>query len=90
MPEILSPEQTATYLQLNIRSVYQALNNGGIPGRRIGNRWRISRRILDAWMAGDEIFEEFLLERLFKDEIVSAQSDHQNGQGVSLDAYLSR
>ncbi len=47
MPEILSPEQTASYLQLNIRSAYQALNNGGIPGRRIGNRWRISRRILD-------------------------------------------
>ena len=89
MPEILDPQQVADYLQLNIRSVYQSLQKGELPGRRIGNRWRISRRILDAWLAGEDIFEDYLLGHLFADDIQNAQAQHQSGQGVKLDDYLS-
>lgn len=88
MPDIMTPQQAADYLQLNVRSLYTALNAGSIPARRIGKQWRISRDVLLAWLAGDAAMEDQLLGRLFLSEIDAAQQAHQAGQGVKIDDVL--
>lgn len=88
MNAIMTPEQAAKYLSLGKRTIYSALQSGQLPGRRIGRSWRISTRVLDAWLAGEEIMETFLLERLFREDIDSAREDHASGQGVSVDALI--
>lgn len=78
----------ADYLQLNVRSLYTALNAGTIPARRIGKQWRISRNVLVAWLSGDEVMESQLIGRLFATELDTAQQAHQSGQGVKIDDVL--
>jgi excisionase family DNA binding protein len=41
--EILTPRQVAAELQLGESTVYRALEDGRLPGRKIENRWRTLR-----------------------------------------------
>ncbi|MFZ2489763.1 MAG: cold shock domain-containing protein [Anaerolineae bacterium] len=50
LPEILTPEQVAKYLQLSVEFVLTSLEQRQIPGVRIGNTWRVRRVLLDQWL----------------------------------------
>jgi excisionase family DNA binding protein len=55
----LTPEQVAQALQLSLRTVYQYLKEGKIPGkkiggRRYGQRWRVLEDDLKAFLRGEE------------------------------------
>ncbi len=47
---LMSPKQVAEYLQLNIMTVYRQLNNGKLPGFRVGGSWRVSKENLDQFL----------------------------------------
>jgi excisionase family DNA binding protein len=46
-----SVEELASYLRLSRHSTYRGLNDGTIPGLRVGKRIVISRRAVDTWLA---------------------------------------
>ncbi len=50
-PEILSLEETAAYLRVEVDALRQLAGNGGIPARQIGEQWRFSRAAVLAWLA---------------------------------------
>lgn len=55
LPEVLTLEEAAELLRLGPAAARAAAEAGEIPGRRIGGRWRFSRRRLVEWLeAGDE------------------------------------
>ena len=45
--ELLSAQQAATLLHLNIKRVQALARNGKLPGRRVGRKWLFDRRDLD-------------------------------------------
>jgi molybdopterin-binding protein len=45
--ELLSTEEAAEYLRLNIKRVQALARAGRLPGRRIGRKWLFDRRDLD-------------------------------------------
>lgn len=47
MKDIMTPEEVAKYLRVNPRTVYRGLNQGQIPGIKIGRLWRIRKEDLD-------------------------------------------
>jgi len=51
MPDVLTVEQAAEYLQLNPETVRRAARRGRIPAARIGRRWRFRKTALDRWLA---------------------------------------
>lgn len=51
-PEVLTPEQAAKYLQLDITTIYKKLKAGTIPGGKVAGRWRLLKSELDAIMRG--------------------------------------
>ena len=51
-PEYLTPEQAAQKLQLHTKTVRRLLNEGKLPGQRIGGHWRISAAALRAYIEG--------------------------------------
>lgn len=53
LPEVLTLEEAAELLRLGPAAARAAAEAGEIPGRRIGGRWRFSRRRLMAWVEGD-------------------------------------
>lgn len=50
VPDILTIDQAAEYLQLSRASIYRLINESDIPVKRIGERYRFSRRKLLEWI----------------------------------------
>jgi len=51
MKEIMTPREAAEYLGLNVRTIYHLANNGKLPGRKVGTRWRFKKDVLDKWLS---------------------------------------
>jgi len=45
---LLSAEQAAAYLHLNVKRVQTLARSGKLPGRRVGRKWLFDERDLDA------------------------------------------
>ena len=50
MHEIMSAEEVAEYLNLNVKKIYQLANDGLIPAARVGGKWIFLRSLLEEWL----------------------------------------
>jgi excisionase family DNA binding protein len=53
-PEVMDPEQAASFLQIEPEIVIEMAEAGKLPGRKLGKVWRFSRAALVAWLATPE------------------------------------
>jgi excisionase family DNA binding protein len=53
-PEVLTTEQLAALLQLDVDTVRKLAARGEIPGRKVGGTWRFSRQAVLDWLASAE------------------------------------
>lgn len=53
-PEVLNTVEAAEYLGISRNLLTKAMQDGTIPARRVGDRWLISRRVLDDWLRGEQ------------------------------------
>jgi excisionase family DNA binding protein len=51
--QLLTPEEAAQYLRLNLVTVYRLLQRGLLPGAKVGHQWRIKQLDLDRFLTGD-------------------------------------
>ena len=53
MPElVLTAEEVASLLRVDLNGVITSISNGELPGNRIGRDWRIDQRALVQWLQG--------------------------------------
>lgn len=45
----------AQYLQLSKSSLYKLVQNGKIPGQKIGKHWRFHKGVIDRWLSADKL-----------------------------------
>jgi excisionase family DNA binding protein len=50
-PDVLTAEQLAELLQVDVKTVRSLAARGELPGRRIGRHWRFSREAVLEWLA---------------------------------------
>jgi len=50
LPEVMTIDQVAEYLQLHKQVVYRHVRNRTIPASRIGATLRFKKSIIDAWL----------------------------------------
>lgn len=50
-PEVLTEAETAALLQVDVADVVALAEAGDLPARRLGDRWRFSRRAVLDWLA---------------------------------------
>jgi excisionase family DNA binding protein len=50
--DLLTCEEAASHLRLHVRTVGRLLNQGKLPGVKVGRQWRLRRADLDAYLAG--------------------------------------
>jgi excisionase family DNA binding protein len=50
-PDVLTAEQLADLLQVDVKTVRALAARGELPGRRIGRHWRFSREAVLEWLA---------------------------------------
>jgi excisionase family DNA binding protein len=51
-PEVLDAAQAAALLAVDEAAILELAERGELPGRRIGDAWRFSRRALLEWLGG--------------------------------------
>jgi len=51
LDEILTADETANYLKVDVKTVYRLVKQGKIPGRKVGGNWRFRKDVLDEWLA---------------------------------------
>ncbi len=46
----MTVKQVAAYLSVNERTVLNLVNDGALPGFKVGNQWRFRKAMIDAWL----------------------------------------
>lgn len=54
MERILTADEVAEYLKVNIRTVYKLLESGELRGIKVGRIWRIAESAVNEFVRGDE------------------------------------
>jgi excisionase family DNA binding protein len=47
---LMTIKQLATYLNVNERTVLKLVQDGSIPGVKVGNQWRFRKAMIDTWL----------------------------------------
>ena len=55
LPEILTMQQAAEYLQVSVRTLQRMVATGEVPGRQVGRQWRFDQAQLREWVRGEGI-----------------------------------
>lgn len=54
LPEVLTVNQLAEMLRVEIKTILELAEAGDLPGRKLGTTWRFSRTAVVAWLAGPQ------------------------------------
>jgi len=56
--EILTTEKVAEILALSTQTICQMARSGELPGKKIAEKWRFSRRLIEQWIRGERTEEK--------------------------------
>ena len=48
--DILTIDTLAEYLKISKSTLYKLVQNGKLPGRKVGKRWRFHKGAIDDWL----------------------------------------
>jgi excisionase family DNA binding protein len=51
MRDVMTIDQLAEYLQIPKSTLYKLVQDGKVPGKKVGRQWRFHRDAVDAWLA---------------------------------------
>lgn len=54
LPDVLTLEETASYLRVPAETVERVATRGQLPGRRIEDSWRFLREAIDEWLRSND------------------------------------
>jgi len=49
--QVMTLEELAQYLKVPKSTLYKTLQDGRIPGQKIGKQWRFGKAAIDQWLA---------------------------------------
>ena len=50
VPEVMTIDDLARYLQVSKSSLYKLAQEGRVPGQKVGRHWRFSKDAVDRWL----------------------------------------
>ncbi len=48
--EIMTIDELAVYLKISKSTLYKLAQEGGLPGQKVGKRWRFHKGAIDDWL----------------------------------------
>lgn len=52
LPEVMTIDELAVYLQISKSSLYKLAQDRKVPGQKVGRHWRFHREAIDRWLTG--------------------------------------
>lgn len=53
--DVLTLEELAAYLKIPKSTLYKQVQEGKVPGQKIGKQWRFGKKAIDRWINEDTI-----------------------------------
>lgn len=53
-PEVMTISDLAEYLQVSKSSLYKLVQQGKVPGQKVGKHWRFHKAAIDCWLSSDD------------------------------------
>lgn len=53
--DVLTLEELAVYLKIPKSTLYKQVQDGKVPGQKIGKQWRFGKKAIDRWINEDTI-----------------------------------
>lgn len=78
-----SPEEAARYLGVHPQTIYKLLRTGELPGKKVGQLWRIPKEGLVRYLEGAEIARETAHTSQYGPREEKAAGDAEIGQPVT-------
>ena len=47
---VLTIDELSEYLKIPKSTLYKLVQEGKVPGQKVGRHWRFSRRVIDRWL----------------------------------------
>ena len=88
LPEVLTPEQVADYLQLDKETIYRLIRDRKLAATRIGRAYRIPRADLDAFMLANSTRPE--VRKALWDRVLAYAEQHPDLDSDELLEELER
>lgn len=82
MPDILTVQQAAQYLQVNPETVRKAARSGRLRASRVGRRWRIRQKDLNEWVEQDDSWYERMVDKGLAEAVAEAKADPANRETI--------
>lgn len=51
---VLTIDELAEYLKISKSTLYKLVQEGEVPGQKVGRHWRFSRRVIDRWIERED------------------------------------
>ncbi len=48
--QVLTIEELAAYLKVSKSTLYKLVQEGSVPGQKVGKHWRFRRETIDEWL----------------------------------------
>lgn len=48
--EVMTIDELSAYLKISKSTLYKLAQNGGLPGQKVGKRWRFHKKAIDDWL----------------------------------------
>lgn len=48
--EVLTIDELAIYLKVSKSTLYKLVQEGAVPGQKVGKHWRFKRDVIDRWL----------------------------------------
>jgi excisionase family DNA binding protein len=91
IPEILTPEQAADYLQVNKETIYRYIRGGQLTASKLGRAYRIPRRSLDLLLWSTRTRQDITLRDYTADEVAEfLRADHLDEQARAIAERFDR
>lgn len=83
LPDVLTLEETASYLRMPTETIERVATIGQLPGRRIDDSWRFLREAIDEWLRSNDS-RNVLLQQ------AGALADDESISGLLASIYAAR
>ena len=52
--QVMTLDELATYLKLHKSTLYKLVQQGRVPGQKLGKQWRFGRAAIDRWLDAEQ------------------------------------
>lgn len=52
--QVMTLDELATYLKLPKSTLYKLVQQGRVPGQKLGKQWRFGRAAIDRWLDAEQ------------------------------------